>query len=82
MHITQLLNKPKGKVSRRSLLLQDLADATGIDFQILLRNTFHLTGEWGIEILNGILEDTLMHSNDPKYRRVKASQLIKASHGK
>ena len=69
----------KGPTSERSFLLQELSDVTGIEFALLLRNTYHLRDSWGTEILRNILTDTLQYSYEKEWRRWKCAELIRKS---
>lgn len=73
------IHKRKGPTSERSDLLQQICDATGIPFKLLLRETFHLKDDWGNEILRLVLEDSLAYSSEREWRRVKAAELIRKS---
>lgn len=63
----------------RGDLLRQLEQITGMPFDVLLKNTFHLKGEAGVRILEIIRDDTLRHTSDRLYRRVKCAELINLS---
>ena len=73
---------PKKGGNRRTDLLQQICDATGIKFIDLLRNTYHLKAEEGCNILQMILDDTLMFSEHQGARRDKCALLLAKSKGK
>lgn len=76
----QLPSKRKGQpTSERADLLQEISNVTGIEFSVLLRETFHLKDSWGCDILRMILNDTLIHSTEREWRRVKCAELIRKS---
>ncbi len=79
----EILTKKKGQPKdERAFLIQELCNVTGIDFKLLLRNTFHLKDEWGKDILRMILQDTLSYSSEREWRRWKCAELVRKSQGK
>lgn len=75
--IKDLIQFKKKPISKRTLLLQDICDATGIEFGVLLHSTMHLKDDWGYDILMGIYEDTMQCSSERKWRRIKCAELVR-----
>ena len=76
------IKKQSRPTSERSDLIQQISNVTGIEFKLLLRETFHLKDDWGNRILQIILDDTLRYSTEKSWRRWKCAELVGNSKAK
>lgn len=68
--------------SRRADLIQQIANALQVPFRNVFNEVWHLRDEWGCDVLQMILDDTLRASEKVEWRAKKCRELIDKSKGK
>lgn len=78
----KVIEKKGRPTSRRSDLIQLIANALQVPFRNVFNEVWHLKDEWGCDILQNILDDTLRASEKVEWRAIKCRELIDKSKGK
>lgn len=72
--------KRKGvPTSRRADLIQSIANALQVPFRNVFNEVWHLKDEWGNDILQYILDETLRTGDNVTYRGLMCRKLIDKS---
>ena len=79
-HLKSYTEERKGKpTSRRSDLIQSIADSIGVPFKNVFNEVWHLHDDWGCDVLQMILDDVLRTGDNLNYRALKCRSLIDKS---
>lgn len=72
--------KRKGvPTSRRADLIQSIANALQVPFRNVFNECWHLKDEWGNDILQYILDETLRSGDRIEWRAIKCRELLDKS---